>query len=79
MNVFAVESKAIPSLDDIKKLPNKVLLWCGKEEEYCLFTFQNSLLMFFLSLQGLEARISCDTSTKGSYQRFALFQSLVTW
>lgn len=30
-NVFAVESDAIPSLDDIKKLPNKVLLWCGKE------------------------------------------------
>lgn len=37
-NVFAVESEAIPSLDDIKKLPNKVLLWCGEESEssaYC--------------------------------------------
>jgi len=32
-NVFAVESDAIPSLDDIKKLPNKVLLWCGKESK----------------------------------------------
>lgn len=32
-NVFAVESKAIPSLDDIKKLPNKVLLWCGKDSK----------------------------------------------
>lgn len=33
VNVFAVESKAIPSLDEIKKLPNKVLLWCGKESK----------------------------------------------
>uniref|UniRef100_A0A2N9ITZ2 Poly [ADP-ribose] polymerase n=1 Tax=Fagus sylvatica TaxID=28930 RepID=A0A2N9ITZ2_FAGSY len=28
-NVFAVESNAFPSYDEIKKLPNKVLLWCG--------------------------------------------------
>ncbi|XP_048323938.1 protein ADP-ribosyltransferase PARP3 isoform X1 [Ziziphus jujuba] len=28
-NIFVVESKACPSLDEIKKLPNKVLLWCG--------------------------------------------------
>ncbi|MCD7468821.1 hypothetical protein HAX54_007319 [Datura stramonium] len=28
-NIFAVEASACPSLDDIKKLPNKVLLWCG--------------------------------------------------
>ncbi|CAF1774026.1 unnamed protein product [Brassica napus] len=36
VNVFAVESKAIPSLDDIKKLPNKVLLWCGSRSSNLL-------------------------------------------
>ncbi|KAG7551519.1 Poly(ADP-ribose) polymerase catalytic domain [Arabidopsis thaliana x Arabidopsis arenosa] len=35
-NVFAVESNAIPSLDDIKKLPNKVLLWCGSRSSNLL-------------------------------------------
>lgn len=29
-NIFSVESNASPSLDEMKKLPNKVLLWCGK-------------------------------------------------
>ncbi|XP_030522670.2 protein ADP-ribosyltransferase PARP3 [Rhodamnia argentea] len=28
-NIFAVESTASPSYDEIKGLPNKVLLWCG--------------------------------------------------
>ncbi|KAL6202509.1 hypothetical protein ACLB2K_026217 [Fragaria x ananassa] len=28
-NIFVVESNACPSLDEIKKLPNKFLLWCG--------------------------------------------------
>lgn len=28
-DVLAVELSAGPSLDEIKKLPNKVLLWCG--------------------------------------------------
>ncbi|KAL9171429.1 hypothetical protein ABFS82_04G208100 [Erythranthe guttata] len=28
-DVFAVEVSACPSLDEIKKLPNKTLLWCG--------------------------------------------------
>lgn len=27
--IYAVESSAFPSYDEIKKLPNKVLLWCG--------------------------------------------------
>ena len=30
-NIFSVESNAHPSYDEIKKLPNKVLLWCGKK------------------------------------------------
>lgn len=29
-NIFVIESNAQPSLDEIKKLPNKVLLWCGE-------------------------------------------------
>ena len=29
-NIFAVKTNAGPSYDDIKKLPNKILLWCGK-------------------------------------------------
>lgn len=29
-NIFAVESSAAPSYEEIKKLPNKVLLWCGE-------------------------------------------------
>ncbi|KAG5515769.1 hypothetical protein RHGRI_036725 [Rhododendron griersonianum] len=30
-NILAVESSACPSFEEIKKQPNKVLLWCGKE------------------------------------------------
>ena len=29
-NIFPVEPSACPPLVEIKKLPNKVLLWCGK-------------------------------------------------
>lgn len=29
-NIFAIESSASPPMDELKKLPNKVLLWCGK-------------------------------------------------
>lgn len=29
-NIFSVEVNAGPSYEEIKKLPNKVLLWCGK-------------------------------------------------
>ncbi|XP_078435135.1 poly ADP-ribose polymerase 3 [Wolffia australiana] len=28
-NIFAVDSRAMPSKDEMKKLPNKMLLWCG--------------------------------------------------
>uniref|UniRef100_A0A7N0U785 Poly [ADP-ribose] polymerase n=1 Tax=Kalanchoe fedtschenkoi TaxID=63787 RepID=A0A7N0U785_KALFE len=28
-NIFAVEPSACPSLEEVKKLPNKMLLWCG--------------------------------------------------
>ncbi|CAN8244292.1 unnamed protein product [Cochlearia groenlandica] len=35
-NVFMVESEAMPSLDAMKKLPNKVLLWCGSRSSNLL-------------------------------------------
>lgn len=40
-NIFAVEPDACPSLDEIKKLPNKVLLWCGKS----VYTFFSGFLL----------------------------------
>lgn len=35
-NIFVIESNAGPSLDEIKKLPNKFLLWCGKMLSFSL-------------------------------------------
>lgn len=32
-NIFQVEVDAGPSYNEIKKLPNKVLLWCGKKHK----------------------------------------------
>lgn len=29
-SIFAVEVSTCPTIAEIKKLPNKVLLWCGK-------------------------------------------------
>lgn len=57
-NVFAVESEAIPSLDDIKKLPNKVLLWCGKEPKSrnpVLSLFEFGLYVFFHRVSELKS------------------------
>lgn len=34
-DVFEVEVSAGPSFDEIKKLPNKVLLWCGEYLRVC--------------------------------------------
>lgn len=31
-NILCVETNAGPSYDDIKKMPNKVLLWCGEQD-----------------------------------------------
>ncbi|KAL2536213.1 Poly [ADP-ribose] polymerase 3 [Forsythia ovata] len=43
-NVFAVELSACPSLDEIKKLPNKVLLWCGTRSSNLLRHLQKGFL-----------------------------------
>ncbi|KAL2511120.1 Poly [ADP-ribose] polymerase 3 [Abeliophyllum distichum] len=43
-NVFAVELSACPSLDEIKKLPNKLLLWCGTRSSNLLRHLQKGFL-----------------------------------
>ncbi|GLU19202.1 hypothetical protein SLE2022_354640 [Rubroshorea leprosula] len=35
-NIFAVEVNAGPSLDDLKEIPNKVLVWCGTQSSNLL-------------------------------------------
>ncbi|KDP37595.1 hypothetical protein JCGZ_07941 [Jatropha curcas] len=49
-NIFAVESSAWPSLDEIKKLPNKVLLWCGTRSSNLLRHLQKGFLPAACSL-----------------------------
>ncbi|XP_049379840.1 protein ADP-ribosyltransferase PARP3-like [Solanum stenotomum] len=49
-NIFAVEASACPSLDDIKKLPNKVLLWCGTRSSNLLRHLQLGFLPSTCSL-----------------------------
>ncbi|CAA2942905.1 poly [ADP-ribose] polymerase 3 [Olea europaea subsp. europaea] len=43
-NIFTVESSACPSLDEIKELPNKVLLWCGTRSSNLLRHLQKGFL-----------------------------------
>ncbi|XP_008788145.2 protein ADP-ribosyltransferase PARP3 isoform X2 [Phoenix dactylifera] len=49
-NIFAVESSAGPSYDDIKKLPNKVLLWCGTRSSNLLRHLHKGLLPAICSI-----------------------------
>nr|GMD20526.1 poly [ADP-ribose] polymerase 3 [Ipomoea batatas] len=49
-NIFAVEPSVCPSLDDLKKLPNKVLLWCGTRSSNLLRHLQNGFLPAVCSL-----------------------------
>ncbi|KAK4440615.1 protein ADP-ribosyltransferase PARP3 [Sesamum alatum] len=53
-NVFAVELSACPSLHEIKKLPNKVLLWCGTRSSNLLRHLQKGFLpaVCFLPVPG---------------------------
>jgi hypothetical protein len=44
-NIFPVEPSACPPLVEIKKLPNKVVLWCGK-----ISVLINSYILFSLRL-----------------------------
>ncbi|KAI4340457.1 hypothetical protein MLD38_025289 [Melastoma candidum] len=42
-NVYAVESRAAPSYEEIRKLPNKCLLWCGKSlQTMCISTREST-------------------------------------
>ncbi|KAG6763064.1 hypothetical protein POTOM_033596 [Populus tomentosa] len=49
-NIFAVEPSACPSLDEIKKLPNKVLLWCGTRSSNMFRHLQKGFLPSVCSL-----------------------------
>ncbi|KAJ0084908.1 hypothetical protein Patl1_30430 [Pistacia atlantica] len=49
-NIFAVESSADPSLDEMKKLPNKVLLWCGTRSSNLLRHLRKGFLPAVCSL-----------------------------
>ncbi|XP_010326979.1 protein ADP-ribosyltransferase PARP3-like isoform X2 [Solanum lycopersicum] len=49
-NIFAVEASACPSLDEIKGLPNKVLLWCGTRSSNLLRHLQKGFLPSVCSL-----------------------------
>ncbi|XP_075500216.1 protein ADP-ribosyltransferase PARP3 isoform X2 [Primulina tabacum] len=49
-NVFSVELSACPSLEEMKKLPNKVLLWCGTRSSNMLRHLQKGLLLAPCSL-----------------------------
>ncbi|XP_031400623.1 protein ADP-ribosyltransferase PARP3 isoform X2 [Punica granatum] len=49
-NIFAVESSAAPSYEEIKKLPNKVLLWCGTRSSNLLRHLQKGFLPAICSL-----------------------------
>ncbi|KAL8501172.1 hypothetical protein ACS0TY_020650 [Phlomoides rotata] len=53
-DVFAVEVSAGPSFDEIKKLPNKVLLWCGTRSSNLLRHLQKGFLpaVCFLPVPG---------------------------
>ncbi|XP_073141391.1 protein ADP-ribosyltransferase PARP3-like isoform X2 [Henckelia pumila] len=49
-NVYSVELSACPSLEEIKKLPNKVLLWCGTRSSNMLRHLQKGFLLAPCSL-----------------------------
>ncbi|KAJ9177939.1 hypothetical protein P3X46_009865 [Hevea brasiliensis] len=49
-NIFAVEPSACPSMDEIKKLPNKVLLWCGTRSSNLLRHLKKGFLPASCSL-----------------------------
>ncbi|XP_057806212.1 protein ADP-ribosyltransferase PARP3 isoform X2 [Salvia miltiorrhiza] len=53
-DIFEVEVSAGPSFDEIKKLPNKVLLWCGTRSSNLLRHLQKSFLpsLCFLPVPG---------------------------
>ncbi|XP_004506166.1 protein ADP-ribosyltransferase PARP3 [Cicer arietinum] len=49
-NIFTVESSACPSYEDIVKLPNKVLLWCGSRSSNLLRHLHKGFLPAICSL-----------------------------
>lgn len=56
-NIFVVQPKACPSFEEIKKLPNKMLLWCGKT---LVLSVSNCFwIKFFISSNSVSSSIFC--------------------
>ncbi|EXB38460.1 Poly [ADP-ribose] polymerase 3 [Morus notabilis] len=49
-NIFVVQPKACPSFEEIKKLPNKMLLWCGSRSSNMLRHLHRGFLPSVCSL-----------------------------
>ncbi|KAL3518532.1 hypothetical protein ACH5RR_021121 [Cinchona calisaya] len=49
-NIYEVEPSACPSIDEIKNLPNKMLLWCGSRSSNLLRHLQKGFLPAVCSL-----------------------------
>ncbi|XP_031500285.1 protein ADP-ribosyltransferase PARP3 [Nymphaea colorata] len=74
-NIFKVQSSASPSLDDLKKMPNKVLLWCGTRTSNLLRHLQKGFLpaLCTLPVPGYmfgEAIICSDASAEAARYGF---------
>ncbi|KAB5541684.1 hypothetical protein DKX38_014658 [Salix brachista] len=74
-NIFAVEPSACP-LDEIKKLTNKVLLWCGKiSVRICSASFMHrysnlGIEIFLFGLQFGKAIVSSDAAAEAARYGF---------
>ncbi|KAF3787313.1 putative poly ADP-ribose polymerase 3 [Nymphaea thermarum] len=66
-NIFKVQSSACPSLDDLKKMPNKVLLWCGTRTSNLLRHLQMGFLPALCTLPVPGYMVSLQTLTKCPY------------
>ncbi|CAN6452501.1 unnamed protein product [Victoria cruziana] len=74
-NIFAVQSSAWPSLEDLKQMPNKVLLWCGTRTSNLLRHMQKGFLpaLCTLPVPGYmfgEAIICSDASAEAARYGF---------
>ncbi|KAH6773045.1 poly ADP-ribose polymerase 3 [Perilla frutescens var. frutescens] len=74
-DVFAVEVSAGPSFDEIKRLPNKVLLWCGTPSSNLLRHLHKGLLpaVCFLPVAGYmfgKAIVCSDTAAEAARYGF---------
>lgn len=65
-DIFAVASSACPSLEEIKKLPNRTLLWCGKLFDPNSSPFASSLLDVASRCDGSLAHVTFSRALSGT-------------